>query len=548
MLKLSKYCLAFLIASCVLFASPLRAADPVKGNLVSVDWLEKNLKDADLLILDASAAQIYRKEHIPAALNVDLFSYGALEPSVPEMEQRLQSVGVSRGKKILIYDQGGSFMATRLFYDLYYYGYPAKDLLILDGGLAKWKAAGGSITKDPTPAPQKGSFRITTINEYARVKLPEILTASGDTKNNALVEALDANWHFGGLAFFDRPGHIPNGIMLPSEDFFNADKTFKSAEEIKRMATYLGIKPDQQIHSYCGGGIAASVPFFALKFIADYPKVKLYQESELGWLQDERVLPFWTYDAPLLMRETAWLKTWSGKMMRTYDVSRVSVIDVRPADVFKQGHMPYALNIPADVFKSHLKSPEKLAEILGQAGVNASHEAVVISDAGLNANSAIAFFMLESLGQKRVSVFMDSIDKWLESGQEVTKDATAVGPKKGPGDLSIPPTTYPLGARKNTLIADPKSTQGLYPKIFIASGKTVPAKAPEGKVVHVPYTNLLNADGNPKAAKDIWNILVKAGVPRYAELVSFSDDPGEAAANYFILKLMGYPDVKVLVM
>ena len=37
-------------------------------------------------------------------------------------------------------------------------------------------------------------------------------------------------------------------------------------------------------------------------------------------------------------------------------------------------------------------------------------------------------------------------------------------------------------------------------------------------------------------------------VPRYAELVSFSDDPGEAAANYFILKLMGYPDVKVLVM
>jgi 3-mercaptopyruvate sulfurtransferase SseA len=102
--------------------------------------------------------------------------------------------------------------------------------------------------------------------------------------------------------------------------------------------------------------------------------------------------------------------------------------------------------------------------------------------------------------------------------------------------------------RKNMLITDPKSTQGLYPKVFIASGKTIPAKAPEGKVVHMPYTNLVNADGKPKAAKDIWNILVKAGVPRYAELVSFSDDPGEAAANYFILKLMGYPDVKVLLM
>lgn len=524
------------------------AADAIKGNLVTVSWLEQNLKSADLLILDASPAQLYKAQHIPGAINVDLFSYGAQEAPVPEMEQRLQSFGISRGKKILIYDQGGSFMATRVFYDLYYYGFPARDLLILDGGLSKWRAAGGSVTKDPTPAPQKGSFRITTVNEYARVKLPEFLTASGDPRNNALLEALDASWHFGEAAFFDRAGHIPNGIMLPSADFYNPDKTFKSADEIRRMLSYLGVKPEQQVYTYCGGGIAASVPFFALKFILDYPQVKLYQESELGWLQDERVLPYWTYDAPLLMREANWLKTWGGKIMRTYGVSHVSVVDVRPADVFKQGHMPYALNIPADVFKSNIKNPEKLAEILGQAGVNASHEAVVISHAGLNASSALAFFALESLGQKRVSVFMDSIDKWLELGLEVTKDATAVGPRKGPGDLSIVPTIYPTTARKNTAIADPKSTQGLYPKVFIASGKQLPAKAPDGKVVHVPYTDLLNVDGKPKAAKDIWNILVKAGVPRYAELVSFSDDPGEAAANYFILKLMGYPDVKVLLM
>ena len=209
------------------------------------------------------------------------------------------------------------------------------------------------------------------------------------------------------------------------------------------MLSYLGVKPEQQVYTYCGGGLAATVPFFALKFVLDYPNVKVYQESELGWLQDERTLPYWTYDAPLLLRETNWLKTWGGKLMRTYGVSHVSMIDVRSADVFKQGHMPFALNIPADVFRSNLKSPEKLAEILGQAGVNASHEAVVISDAGLNASSALAFLMLESLGQKRISVFMDSIDKWLELGLEVTKDPTAVGPKKGLGDLSIPPTTYP---------------------------------------------------------------------------------------------------------
>jgi thiosulfate/3-mercaptopyruvate sulfurtransferase len=165
----------------------------------------------------------------------------------------------------------------------------------------------------------------------------------------------------------------------------------------------------------------------------------------------------------------------------------------------------------------------------------------------LTKDSTLAFVMLEKLGQKKVSVFMDSIDKWAQLGLPVTKDATVVGPQKVRQDLSIPPTTYPGNFRKGVIIADSKSTHGSYPKVFIASGKNVPAKAQDGKVVHVPYTDLLNADGTPKAAKDIWNILAKAGVPRYAEPVCFSDDPGEAAANYFILKLMGYPDIKVLV-
>jgi 3-mercaptopyruvate sulfurtransferase SseA len=82
--------------------------------------------------------------------------------------------------------------------------------------------------------------------------------------------------------------------------------------------------------------------------------------------------------------------------------------------------------------------------------------------------------------------------------------------------------------------------------VFLASGKKAPAKAPaDGKVVHVPYSDLLDAGGKPKSAAEIWKALAKAGVPRYAEIVCISDDPGEAAANYYLLRMMGFPDVKV---
>jgi len=548
MSKVLRYGFLLAVAGTLLLAQSLMAADGIEGNLVNVKWLEKNLKNADVLIFDASPAQIYAAKHIPGAVSVDIYAwYGLQEMPVADMEKLCQSWGISPGKKIVMYDPGGTMLATRLFYSLYYYGFPAKDLVILDGGLFKWQEAGLPVTKDPPPVPKKGSFKIKTLNEDVRVYLPEYLAASGDPVNNVLLEALGADWHFGEALVFDRAGHIPNAILLPSADFYNPDKTFKSAEDIRKMLSYLGVRPEQRIYTHCGGGVAASVPFFALKFLLNYPTVKLYKESELGWLSDERELPYWTYDAPFVMRETNWLQFWGGQRIRMFGSAHVSIVDVRPAGVFDQGHVPFALNIPADVFKSHINGPGKLAEILGPAGVNASHEAVIISGAGLTQDAALAFVMLEKLGQKKVSVFMDSMDKWAKLGFALKKEATVVGPKQGPQDLSIPPAAYPGNVRKGVIITDPKNNQGVYPKVFIASGKDVPAQVQDGKVIHVPYTDLLNADGTPKAAKDIWNILAKAGVPRYAELVCFSDDPGEAAVNYFIFKLMGYPDIKVLV-
>jgi 3-mercaptopyruvate sulfurtransferase SseA len=524
------------------------AADGGKGNLVSVAWLEANLKRDDVLLLDASPAPMHRAGHIPGAVNVDVFSFGGREVPVAEVERRIRSWGVGAGKKIVVYDQGGTYFATSLFFDLHYNGFPAEDLAVLDGGLARWQAAGGAVTKDPTPAPSPGAFRVTKQNEAVRVRLPEFLVASGDPANNALVEALDPGYHFGGAKFFDRAGHVPNAIMMPATDFYNADKTFKSAEEIRRMLAYLGVRPDQQVLTHCGGGIAASVPFFAMKFMLDYPRVKLYKESQLEWLRDDRGLPFWTYDAPQLTREKNWLNGWGGQMTRMFGVSRLSVVDVRPAASFKRAHVPFAINVPADEFRRHLASPAKLAEILGAAGVDASDEAVIVSEGGLNADSALAFLLLERLGQKRVSVLTDTVDDWGFAGFPLVKETDAADPGKAPPGLVNAPTTYPVNLRPGIVIGDSQGTREPYPKVYLASGKSLPAKVPGGKVIHLPYTELLTPNGAPKPAADIWNALVKAGVPRYAEIVSFSEDPGEAAANYFILKLMGYPDVKVLMM
>src|SRR5258705_7064915 len=394
------------VVTCGLFlVQPALAAGGGASQLVAVAWLEKNLGRDDVLVLDASGGQAYAKGHIPGAVNVDVFTFGGREMSMAEWERLIQSWGVSSGKTVVLYDQGATHLATSLFFDLYYHGFPRERLLVLDGGLAKWQAGGGAVTKDPTPAPKAGTFRVAKLKEDVRVRLPEFLVASGDPANNALVEALDPPQHFGGAKFFDRAGHIPNAIMAPVADFYNADRTFKSPEEIRQMLAYLGIKPDQQVYTHCGGGIAASVPFFAAKFMLDYPKVKLYKESQFEWLRDDRGLPFWTYDAPNISREKSWLNGWNNQMLRQFGVSRLSIVDVRSPESFKQSHVPFAINVPAEVFKRNLATPAKLAEILGAAGVDAGFQAGVVSQGGFDPHSALPFLLLGELGQKKIFLF-----------------------------------------------------------------------------------------------------------------------------------------------
>lgn len=547
--KLMKLWTLWLAAALPLMALPCSAADTgSQGHLASVDWLKKNLTRPDLVVVDASPAPLHRQRHIPGAILSTLFTFGPKDLPIAQIEGHLRSWGVGPGQQIVLYDQGGTYMATRLFWDLVHHGLPAERMLILDGGLSKWLAEGGAVTQDETPKPQPGTVRLTTLNPDVRVRLPEFLAATGDPRHNVLLEALQPSYFYGGAAYFNRGGHVPHATLMPSEDFYNADKTFKSPQEIQRMLDHLGITRDKQVLTYCGGGGAAAVPFFALRFMLGYPRVKLFQESQFGWLQDERELPVWTYGDPHLTRDTPWLKAWASPMLKAFGLSTVSIVDVRAADAFRLGHVPLAVNLPAQVFSNHRQSPATLSALLDQAGVDRSHEAVVVSEGGLNESSALAFLLLESLGQQKVSIFLDSTERWAELGQQVARPAAAGAAGKPSAPLAMPALPAPPHAavpRTGLLVSDPARSQGLYPKVFVASGARLPTRAPQGRVVHLPYTQFLTADGAPRAAKDIWNMLDQAGVPRYAEIVVFADTLGEAAVNYVVLRMMGFADVKV---
>jgi 3-mercaptopyruvate sulfurtransferase SseA len=457
------------------------------------------------------------------------------------MAALFQSWGLRADRDVVLCDPGGSALATRLFFSLFFHGFPAERLHILDGGLARWQALGFPVTQAVPPAPRPGTFTPQRLRHDCRAGVAEVVAASGDPARNVLLEGLTPEWHFGKVMTYERRGHIPHARMLPYAELLNADKTYKSPDEIRGLLALMGIRPEQTIYTHCGGGIAGSVPFFALKFIAGLADVRHFPESQLGWLHDERGLPFWTYDAPHLLRDAAWLHCWGGQRTRTLGSIHVSIVDVRDRPAYDAGHMPFALHLPAGVFRAGLADRHALAGQLGRAGVDPAHEAVIVSGKGLDRDAALAFVALAALGQRRVSIFADTLDEWAGQGYPLTQTPTVVGTPTRRRDLTVPVVDHAAAPGDEVLFRPGQAAEPAFPRVFIASGERPMA----GRVVHVHHA-LLVQDGRPLAADRIWDILSQAGVPRFAELVVVADDPADAAVNFVVLKLMGYPSVRLM--
>jgi thiosulfate/3-mercaptopyruvate sulfurtransferase len=498
------------------------------GPLVQVSWLAASLGRADLVVLDASMPQERAGGHVPGAIAVDGFGLLAGAPAPEVMERRLRAWGIGPQSLVVLLDGGGSWIAPRLFYDLLRHGVVESRLKLLDGGLAAWRAAGAPLTREPTPAPASGSFRLGALRDAElRVRFDEFLLASGTPSRVTLLDALEPDYYYGGARFFSRGGHVPNAVLAPASEFFGADKRFKPAAELAQLAAHLGLSRERPVFTHCGGGGAAAVPWFALRVLLGWPQVRLYQESHREWLSDERGLPFWTWADPNRVRDAAWLSSWGGGMLRQMGLARVAIVDLRPEAAFAQGHPPGAVSLPAAQLPALWREPQRLADRLAAAGVDPTHEAVVVSAGGLNPASALAVLALERAGQRRASVLLESVDEWALRGLPLVKPSPAAASP-----------ARPLSVRQ--LAADAAAGAG-YPAVSLRVDADTGTAA---GAVSLPWTALVAPDGALRPAHEAWTQLRKAGLPRLAQVTVTAREPGEGAVALLVLRMLGWPDTR----
>jgi thiosulfate/3-mercaptopyruvate sulfurtransferase len=155
----------------------------------------------------------------------------------------------------------------------------------MNGGWIKWTAEHRPVTTEVRSfrfQPASGTFTPKPAPHW--VATAADVVASIDKPGVRIVDARTAGEIEGrDLRGIRRGGFVPSSIPVYWEDLLDPEqKTFKSAEEIRKIYAERGILPSHEVIAYCQVGMRASVDLFALHLVG-YDNLRNYYGAWEEW-------------------------------------------------------------------------------------------------------------------------------------------------------------------------------------------------------------------------------------------------------------------------
>jgi thiosulfate/3-mercaptopyruvate sulfurtransferase len=254
--------------------------------LVDPRWVQAH-PQARLLDLRWAAAgpasrKRYEEGHLPGAafvdLDADLSRPGGPGrhpfPSEDQLARVLSRLGIGPDTHAVVYDEGPSSIAARLWFMLRAYGHEKAS--VLDGGMRAWTEAGLPLTREEPriePAPVRAlkldRSRLAEIDEV-QGRAAVVLDARAPERYRGEVEPLDK-----------KAGHIPGARNAPWAANLTQAQRFRPPEDLRRLYAPFGA----EVIVSCGSGVTACHDALAMA-VAGLPPARLYVGSFSGWIED----------------------------------------------------------------------------------------------------------------------------------------------------------------------------------------------------------------------------------------------------------------------
>lgn len=267
---------ALMLAAAVTYSHP--------EALVDTAWVAAHASDAAVRVLDVRRAG-YDEGHVPGALYLDPESIRDTSnaPSFmmkPEaFAAAMGRLGISNQTRVVLYDDRGGLLASRVWWMLNAYGH--SNVALVNGGWVQWTAEKRPVvtavpaTRAATFAPRLQARWVATLSDV-QGSIGKPTTKILDARTVAEMDGTDTR-------LSKRGGVIPSAVPVYWEDLLDpVTKRFKPADDLRALYAAHGVAPTDEVIAYCWVGHRSAVDLFALHLIG-YDRLRNYLGSWEEW-------------------------------------------------------------------------------------------------------------------------------------------------------------------------------------------------------------------------------------------------------------------------
>lgn len=273
-------------------------------HLISAEHLAQIIDDRTLRLVDCrwyladpdEGAAAYRRGHIPGAVHASLDHHlsGTTGPgrhplpSPDEFAETMASLGISPESTVVVYDDRGGAVASRLWWMLTAQGHTS--VAVLDGGIQAWTTQDRPLTTD-VPTPERSVYDMEPWTGI--VTLEEVAAREPGT---TLIDAREPERYRGDIEPIDpKAGHIPGAVSLPVAANLDENGFFRPSNDLASCFSAIGVAGGARVIAHCGSGVTACHSILAAE-IAGLGRPDLYVGSWSEWSGTDQ--PVATGEAP----------------------------------------------------------------------------------------------------------------------------------------------------------------------------------------------------------------------------------------------------------
>ena len=261
------------------------------SRLVSTEWLQNELNNDEVIVIDVRKKDQYDSGHIPGAFHMtpgevfqqEIDGVKGMLPSASHIEMNLSLAGATPNSTIVFYDGNSNLWSSRGLWALEVYGH--KNTKLLDGVWGKWESEGREISTSP-PDPKSSNYKFNSSIDNSLIAGLDEIIESIDDPSKIVCDTRSPEEYSGKDVRAERGGHIPNSKNVNWVMGVNDSGEFKSANELKKIYDDAGITDGETIYTLCQTAVRATHTWFILSYLLGEKNVKVYDGSWTEWGND----------------------------------------------------------------------------------------------------------------------------------------------------------------------------------------------------------------------------------------------------------------------